>query len=182
VIHVEGTFGGLHGDEIKVFQQVLAGVEGQGVEIGCLDGFSTVVILDSSKLRLTSVDPFIPDSMSPNLVGSQARFHANTKPYGERSRLLVAYSWNVAPGWTEPLDFLFLDGDHTWAAVKRDYDDWTPKLKIGGILAMHDARMSRGGASFHPGPSHVADSEIFARPDRWQVLGEAFSLVVARKL
>ncbi len=181
---VPGTFGGLHGDEIKVFQQVLANITGQGLEIGCLDGFSTVVILDHSKLDLlTSVDPFIPDSMEASLVGSKERFHANVQPYGLRSRLIVDYSWNVTPTWSEPLDFLFIDGDHKWAAVDRDFTDWVPKLKVGGLLAMHDARMNRpGGANFHPGPSQVAHTRIFMQPESWEVVAEAFSLVVARKL
>lgn len=181
--HVPGTFGGLHGSEIKIFQEVLSGAAGQGLEIGCLDGFSTVVILDSSALNLTSVDPFIPDSMEASLVGSKDRFLANVQPYGLRSRLIADYSWNVAPTWTEPLDFLFIDGDHKWAAVDRDFTDWAPKLKTGGLLAMHDARMNRpGGATFHPGPSQVAHVRIFMQPETWQVVAEAYSLVIARKL
>lgn len=36
------------------------------------------------------------------------------------------------------LDFVFLDGCHTFDAVSEDIRSWKPKLKPGGILAGHD--------------------------------------------
>lgn len=36
------------------------------------------------------------------------------------------------------LDFVFIDADHTYEAVKKDVDAWFPKVKNGGILAGHD--------------------------------------------
>lgn len=176
------TFGGLAGPEIELFEKHLTGLEGEGVEIGCLDGFSTVHILDFSRLVLTSIDPFIPDSMESSLIGQFERYAENVQPYGERARLRRNYSWNVAPEWDRPLDFLFIDGDHNYEAVLRDYNDWTPKLKVGAILAVHDSRMSRpGGAGFHAGPSRMAAECVYACPDKWEIIGEAFSLTMARK-
>lgn len=187
----EGTFQGLSGEEVALFRQVLKGVKGIGVEIGCLDGYSSAVILDASELHLTSIDPFIPDSMEKTLIGSEDKYRMNVALFGERSRLIKGYSSDVAKGrilmastgWNVAhLDFLFIDGDHNYEAVLQDYNDWTPLLKTGGILAIHDARMGRpGGANFHEGPSRVAREQIFGQPDKWDVIGEAFSLVIARK-
>lgn len=36
------------------------------------------------------------------------------------------------------LDFVFIDGDHRYEAVKQDIEAWLPKLKPNGILAGHD--------------------------------------------
>ena len=36
------------------------------------------------------------------------------------------------------LDFVFIDADHTYAAVKDDIRCWLPKIKPGGVLAGHD--------------------------------------------
>jgi len=36
------------------------------------------------------------------------------------------------------VDLVFLDGDHSYAAVKNDIQLWLPKLSDGGILAGHD--------------------------------------------
>ena len=178
----EGTFAGLAGEELALFQSCLRGLNGQAVEIGCLDGFSTAHILDYSSLHLTSIDPFIPDSMAPSLIGSRARFDRNVAPWKDRSTLIADYSWTVVGAWNTPLDFLFIDGDHQYPSVLRDVTEWTPHLKAAGILAMHDSRMPRpGGAPFHPGPSQVAAELIYGRPEHWDIIGEAFSLTVARK-
>jgi cephalosporin hydroxylase len=37
------------------------------------------------------------------------------------------------------VDFLFLDGDHTLAGVKRDYEMYGPLVRPGGVIAFHDA-------------------------------------------
>lgn len=36
------------------------------------------------------------------------------------------------------LDFVFLDGDHSYEAVKNDITNWLPKIKDGGVLSGHD--------------------------------------------
>jgi predicted O-methyltransferase YrrM len=38
----------------------------------------------------------------------------------------------------ESLDFIYIDGDHSWTGVKNDITLWWPKLKPGGIMAGHD--------------------------------------------
>jgi len=178
----EGTFGGLAGQEIELFRKFLTGAEGVGVEIGCLDGFSTAHLLECSKLQLTSIDPFIPDSMAAHLIGNEDRFHANVAPWKDRITLIKGYSWDAVVNWSQMLDFLFIDGDHQYASVLRDFEQWTPLLKQGGILAMHDSRMGRpDGAPFHLGPSQVAREYVYGKPDRWEIIGEAFSLTLARK-
>jgi len=36
------------------------------------------------------------------------------------------------------LDFVFVDGDHTYEGVSGDLNGWYPKIKTGGIFAGHD--------------------------------------------
>jgi predicted O-methyltransferase YrrM len=36
------------------------------------------------------------------------------------------------------LDFLFIDGDHTYEGVKEDYVDYSPLVREGGLIALHD--------------------------------------------
>jgi len=39
---------------------------------------------------------------------------------------------------TAPVDFLFIDGDHTYEGVKKDFNMYSPLVKKGGIIAFHD--------------------------------------------
>jgi len=38
----------------------------------------------------------------------------------------------------EKVDFLFIDGDHTYEGVKRDFEMYSPLVREGGIIAFHD--------------------------------------------
>jgi predicted O-methyltransferase YrrM len=55
-----------------------------------------------------------------------------------RYRLLVGDSVAVAKEWDEPLDMLYLDGNHSYEGVLADVDAWYPHLLVEGILAFHD--------------------------------------------
>ena len=39
---------------------------------------------------------------------------------------------------TQSLDVLFIDGDHTYEGVKRDFRSYSPLVRTGGIVAFHD--------------------------------------------
>jgi predicted O-methyltransferase YrrM len=36
------------------------------------------------------------------------------------------------------LDFLFIDGDHSYEGVKKDFEMYSPLVRKGGIIAFHD--------------------------------------------
>ncbi|MEM4489080.1 MAG: class I SAM-dependent methyltransferase [Desulfurococcaceae archaeon] len=36
------------------------------------------------------------------------------------------------------LDFLFIDGDHTYEGVKKDFEMYSPLVEKGGMIAFHD--------------------------------------------
>jgi hypothetical protein len=44
----------------------------------------------------------------------------------------------VARLWRTPLGMLFIDGGHTDAAARWDYEGWAPWVALGGVLAIHD--------------------------------------------
>ena len=55
----------------------------------------------------------------------------------------------------EPLDLLFVDGDHTYEGVKQDVADYGPLVRPGGIIALHD--IVPGGPGKHGDPGGVPD-------------------------
>jgi predicted O-methyltransferase YrrM len=59
-----------------------------------------------------------------------------------------------------PLDVLFIDGDHSYAGVKRDFDLYAPLVRSGGLIAFHDIVADDGA-----GPAVSGDVPRF-----WQEL------------
>lgn len=44
----------------------------------------------------------------------------------------------VAIALKDPLDFLFIDGDHSYEGVKSDFQMYSPFVRKGGMVALHD--------------------------------------------
>jgi predicted O-methyltransferase YrrM len=44
----------------------------------------------------------------------------------------------------ERLDYLFIDGDHTYEGVRRDFEMYSPLVRSGGMVAFHDIAPHRG--------------------------------------
>ncbi|MFI5279441.1 MAG: class I SAM-dependent methyltransferase [Gemmatimonadales bacterium] len=56
-----------------------------------------------------------------------------------------------------PLDFLFVDGDHSWDAVSADWRDYAPLVRGGGIVAFHDIVADHRTRLGHDTPSAAGD-------------------------
>lgn len=148
-----------------------------GIEIGVLNGETSGFFLNTfPNLFLYGIDPIIPDSMESSLIGSIEIISSNVERNKDRWDFINDYSFNVVDRFNDfSIDFIFIDGDHTYEAVAQDYTLYIPKLKHGGLLFMHDSRMNRGGANFHIGSSRFADY-IIANDQSVSLIGEAFSL------
>jgi hypothetical protein len=64
------------------------------------------------------------------------------------------YSYEVARTWTDPIDLLFIDANHEYESVRRDFEQWTPFVRVGGIVALHDV------SATWPGPMRVRDEKL----------------------
>ena len=46
------------------------------------------------------------------------------------------------------VDFMFIDGDHSYEGVKKDFEMYSPLVRKGGIVAFHDARLDNNDTCF----------------------------------
>jgi predicted O-methyltransferase YrrM len=84
-------------------------------------------------------------------------------------------SQELAAGFDEPIELLFIDGAHQYELVKQDFDRWVPKVVENGVVAMHDT------ASFD-GVRRVAEDEMY-RSRRFKDVRFVFStMTVGRKV
>jgi hypothetical protein len=57
----------------------------------------------------------------------------------ENVKLIKGFSVEVAAEFPDEFfDFVYIDADHTYAAVRADILAWWPKVRSGGVLGGHD--------------------------------------------
>lgn len=67
----------------------------------------------------------------------------NVRPYGSRAVILQTDSASAGNLVLAPVDFVFIDADHTYDGVIEDINIWSPKVKKGGWLIGHDYGSAR---------------------------------------
>jgi predicted O-methyltransferase YrrM len=116
--------------------------EGCIVEIGSWRGMSTIALAKGAHVPVYAIEPheqFV--GVLGGVFGPDDRraFFENLLEAGvvEQVRLVNLSSEVVTPGWQLPVGLLWIDGDHRYEAVKRDFMCWEPHLR--GLVAFHDA-------------------------------------------
>lgn len=163
------------------------------VEIGVYEGSSAWVFCDAlaPEAELHLIDPFVDESGWALRAGWRATPAATrlavrrrARHGGPRIRWHIARSQDVGSTWEgPPVDLVFVDGDHSPAACREDWELWHPHVRQGGAVAFHDARLDLPGGAGSPGPTAVV-SELFRSgesPGGWQIETEVDTLVVARR-
>jgi hypothetical protein len=124
-----------------------------GAEVGCAEGNTTVRLLQSCpQLRLYAVDLWGSQfgrysSYSQEIyrhwdfVRIMTQFTDRMYPYRDRVIILRGCSWEMAEKVEEPLDFVFIDADHTYTAVKKDVQAWGKVLRGEGLISGHDCNL-----------------------------------------
>jgi glycosyltransferase involved in cell wall biosynthesis len=125
-----------------------------GAEIGvCRGYFSDQILRRTSKVHLHSVDPWVPYHDSKYGDEGQGRnermARAKLKPWIEAGRCTIHKDFSLKAVDTfqdESLDFVFIDGNHVFDHAVQDIIRWVPKVRIGGMVGVHDYfPMRRGG-------------------------------------
>ena len=166
------------------------------VEIGSFFGSSTVFLAGSRKLKgagkVHCVDPFngSGDSFSvPHYNAIIGAFAARSprEHFDQNIRAAGLSDWvevhqgtaeEIATAWTAPIDLLFLDGDQSPAGARTAYEGWSPWLKLGGVIALHNSNPREYDAE-HDGHYLIATEEI--HPPRYIERHLVGSITFARK-
>jgi predicted O-methyltransferase YrrM len=131
---------------------------GPFAEIGRFKGGSTLVFAAAlpAGSELWSYDLHV--ALRPDMPGEEldAELRGALDRFGlaQKVHLLVADSRTVDPP-AEPLELLFIDGDHSYEGAKADFARWGAFVRPGGHLLFHDA-VDRGGyGNVYPGVTRV---------------------------
>ena len=180
VARVSAIEGWLTDEEIRLLFS-LAQRGGTVVEIGSYRGRSTVVLAEGIRAAgqgvVWAIDPhegvafFTPGHVFSG--ADNAAFMRNVAPVGDVVRVINLPSGIVGRWWSLPVDLLWIDGDHTEQGARLDWDVWTPHLREGGIVALHDT-------TTHPGV--IALAEWVQSAGGWEQVGAAGSIKAYRRV
>jgi len=69
----------------------------------------------------------------PTLTKNIAKYKLNSY-----IKAIVDNSKSASKKINSEIDFLFIDGSHTFESARNDYESWKNKIRTGGILSIHD--------------------------------------------
>lgn len=150
-----------------------------GIEIGTSEGVTTEHLLSSIEtLKLFGVDPYPTyidwDGNKPDAEKIKATYLERTKKFGERLKHIYKDSDDAITEFKDnSIDFVFIDGLHTYEQVKKDCENYWPKLKKGGLLIGHDfARIQGVNTAANEFSDKVGLPIKNANQDIWYIIKE----------
>ncbi len=147
------------------------------LEIGSYLGASSCYLAAALAIQnghLFCVDTWENQTMPEGEYDTFAAFINNTSPLGKYITPIRKNSKNlVSSDIAHPLSLVFLDGDHSYTAIKNDYEKVAPWLLEGGILAFHDC-------FYFEGVSRTIGEALAT--GNWQISGYIDNLLWLRKL
>ncbi len=182
----------MHSDaEAELLRRLAPGAH-RVVEIGVYEGSSAVVLARAMGpgQELHLIDPFghhamaLPAGWGATERASRRVVARAARRGGPRVAWHAAFSHAVAPAWRDPIDLLFIDGDHAQEGVQRDWDDWHGHVAPGGHVLFHDARLTQPGGRGLPGPTAVVDGLLRGPggpPPGWTIAAEVDRTVAVRR-
>lgn len=127
-----------------------------GVEVGVRDGgYSKTLMNANPGLTLYGVDPYEPHQGYRDHVRKSTfeafETEAHTKLDGfERYHFIRDYSHNAVHQFEDgSLDFVYIDGDHSFYNATQDIELWSKKVRPGGIVSGDDYFKHKGKARIH---------------------------------
>jgi len=115
------------------------------VEIGSARGKSACYVAQALKEnglgKLFAIDPHTRtnwnDEDSVDTLGEMRR-NLKALKLDKRVEIIRETSERAAARWMLPIDLLFIDGDHSYDGVKRDWELFSPYVSRFGLVIFHD--------------------------------------------
>ena len=147
-----------------------------GVEIGVESGtYSETLLKNNPGLRLFSIDPwkaysdFRDYTKQDKLDDLYQEAKRRLKPYN--CEIIRKFSLKAVKDFADnSLDFVYIDGNHSFLNITSDIVEWSKKIRVGGIISGHDYAKHRRHMNIHVKQVVIAYTDAYSiKP--WFVLG-----------
>ena len=153
------------------------------VEIGVFHGVNTRAFREAMAPDgvLLAVDPFPRRFFGIRGYGWARRIAHREVARGGNGRVVwLECRGEEAPGRIAaqpvlPVDFVFIDGDHSYEGLRGDWLAWKSRVAPGGVVALHDSRQRDGCGS------ERFAQEVAVRDPDFERIDEIDSLTVLRR-
>ena len=164
----------LNFDEAALLYKTVKSLDApRGVEIGRLWGGSTVLLAAAvgpdGFFSSIDVNPQCDEKIGRQLASLGMRDRVRVRTGDSRTINMPAYD----------LDFVFIDGDHSYEGVKADQERWGTAVRPGGYVIHHDMTPGDPDAPNQNGPQRVF-YELMAG-DEFELVARAGSVAVFQK-
>jgi hypothetical protein len=124
-------------------------------EIGVFEGVTSRRMIERMPKDGTMycIDPFFSGRLG--VAYGYWITRAQTRRAGRKDvdvKIVRQLSYDFAAEHDGQFDLIFIDADHSYEAVKRDWKDWAQKVKVGGRIALHDSQPMAGRCPETCGP------------------------------
>ena len=106
-----------------------------------------MALKDNGQGKLYAIDPHTKTDWNDwYSVDSLGAFNRNIRKAGVNQyvELLRGTSAEIATGWNQEIDLLFIDGDHSYEGVRFDWETFSKFLKDFSITIFHDTTYELG--------------------------------------
>jgi predicted O-methyltransferase YrrM len=155
------------------------------VEVGVWHGVTTCRLrrVMAADGVLFGVDPYPPGRLGFSAQRVIARREVSGSPRGEVRWLRLTgeeAARRLAEAGEPPVDFVFIDGEHSYDGLRRDWEAWSGLVAPGGVAALHDS-CSSAERDIEDAGSVRYTREVIRRDARYEVAEVVDTLTVLRR-
>ncbi len=136
-------------ESVKFARKYFKGKEIVVIEIGVFKGENAQDVLSNLNVKkIFLIDPYLKygdyksDGSCEEVLAAKVKAHNLLNEYSSKIKWIEDYSEKAVHRFkNDSLDFVYVDGNHTYPYVKGDLKLYWDKVKVGGILAGHDIQL-----------------------------------------
>ena len=131
----------------------------KAIEIGVFEGVNTVIIGKALEGNgtLYAIDPFFKGKLGICYHEKISKHQVAKNNLNTKVQFISKLSFDAIDDVPETVDFIFIDGDHSLEGIRKDWDLFSKKVILGGIIALHDTNVPK----HDPTVAHLGSCKYF---------------------